>query len=55
MDKMWYHNCQEKGPTATLHGETCNWCDVTFDDVETDCLKERNDIVNDPEEIKWNF
>ena len=36
MHKMWHHNCIESGPTATLHGEPCNWCDVTQEDIEQD-------------------
>ena len=51
--KMWIHNCKEAGETATLMGEPCNWCDVTFDEVESESLKERHDIINNPEELEW--
>tara|TARA_B100001057_G_scaffold493264_1_gene587341 strand:- start:1201 stop:1356 length:156 start_codon:yes stop_codon:yes gene_type:complete len=39
MSKFWIHICKEVGETATLHGERCNWCDVTQEDVEEKVLK----------------
>ena len=40
MTKMWIHNCKESGETATLHGEPCNYCDITQEAVEEAILKE---------------
>jgi len=54
-NKMWIHDCREKGETATLIGEPCNWCDTTFEDIEEESLKERQDIINNPEENLWKF
>ena len=45
---MWLHNCKEVGLTGTLRGESCNWCDVTEEQVEEDALQERHDILMEP-------
>jgi hypothetical protein len=26
--EFWFHNCPDSGPTDTLMGEDCNWCDA---------------------------
>ena len=27
-NEFWFHNCPDSGPTDTLMGEDCNWCDA---------------------------
>ena len=39
MTKFWTHDCKEVGLTAIPHGEVCNWCVVTQDDVEQKILE----------------
>ena len=34
MTKFWTHTCKDVGETPIFHGQTCNWCDVTQEDVE---------------------
>ena len=34
MTKFWTHTCKDVGETQIPHGEPCNWCDVTQEDVE---------------------
>ena len=46
--KFWTHNCKEVGMTATLHGELCNYCDVTEEDVMMSELNSPHDILEDP-------
>lgn len=51
MRKFWIHNCKESGETAVLHGEPCNWCNVTQTDVEEYVAQHYpNDITIDPQE-----
>jgi len=53
MTNMWIHDCKEGGRTATLVGEPCNWCDVTMEDIQNETLKERQDVVINPENFLW--
>ena len=46
MTKMWHHNCIEMGPTATEHGEPCNWCDVTQEHIE------EQEVLNKPIQLE---
>ena len=34
MTKWWTHTCKDVGETQIPHGQPCNWCDVTQEDVE---------------------
>ena len=49
-NKFWIHNCKNGiGETATLKGESCNYCDVTEKDIE---LEDKDkDYLYDPEQI----
>lgn len=47
--KFWEHNCKDVGPTATLKGEPCNWCDITEQDIEKEDMDK--DYLYDPELI----
>ena len=47
-NKFWIHNCKNGiGETATLKGESCNYCDVTEKDIELEDI----DYLHDPEQI----
>ena len=46
---FWHHDCKDAGPTLTLRGQTCNWCDVTEKTVENEELHKRMDYLMDPE------
>tara|TARA_R110002074_G_scaffold90427_4_gene198303 strand:- start:1922 stop:2089 length:168 start_codon:yes stop_codon:yes gene_type:complete len=51
--KFWQHNCKEAGHTSVLHGEPCNWCDITEQDIEVAEYFNNandNDITINPEE-----
>ena len=47
--KFWELNCKDAGPTATLRGEPCNWCDVTEEDIKIQDMDK--DYLYDPELI----
>ena len=47
MLKYWTHTCKDVGETQTLHGEPCNWCDVTEEDIQEQEL--HKDCLYDPE------
>ena len=49
-NKFWIHNCKNGiGETATLKGESCNYCDVTEKDIELEDMD--NVYLYDPEKI----
>ena len=49
-NKFWIHNCKNGiGETATLKGESCNYCDVTEIDIELEDMDK--DYLHDPEQI----
>ena len=49
-NKFWIHNCKNGiGETATLKGESCNYCDVTEKDIELEDMDK--DYLRDPEQI----
>ena len=49
-NKFWIHNCKNRiGETATLKGESCNYCDVTEKDIELEDMDK--DYLHDPEQI----
>lgn len=45
MDRWWTHTCKDVGETQIPHGQPCNWCDVTEDDVEEYELSKPFDIT----------
>jgi|TARA_R110001592_G_scaffold132997_12_gene348056 hypothetical protein len=50
MRKFWTHICREAGETAVLHGEPCNWCNVTEEDIQMYAMvHEPSDITIDPQ------
>ena len=48
-NKFWTHNCKDLGPTGTLKGEPCNWCDVTEEDIQMEELDK--DCLYNPETV----
>jgi len=48
--KFWEHLCKERGLTATLRGEPCNWCDTTEEDIKEWVITKDidRDILLDP-------
>jgi hypothetical protein len=32
-EEWWFHDCPDSGPTDTLMGEDCNWCDAKSPEV----------------------
>ena len=46
-NKFWTHNCVQVGMTATLRDESCNYCDITQEDIEM--MEINNDELLDPE------
>ena len=48
-NNFWTHTCKEVGPTGTLKGESCNYCNVTEEDIELEDMD--NDYLYDPEVV----
>ncbi len=45
--KWWTHTCKDVGETQIPHGEVCNWCDVTEEDIQDKVVKEPQDFLED--------